>query len=46
LIAVKVGRDYGDKVEIISGLAPDDRVILDPSDSLVSGAEVQAGQSG
>jgi RND family efflux transporter MFP subunit len=46
LISVKVGRDYGDQVEIVSGLAPDDRVILDPSDSLVSGAEVQAGQSG
>jgi RND family efflux transporter MFP subunit len=46
LISVKVGRDYGDKVEIISGLEPEDRVILDPSDSLVSGAEVQAGQSG
>jgi multidrug efflux pump subunit AcrA (membrane-fusion protein) len=40
LIPVKVGRDYGDKVEIVSGLAPDDRVILDPSDSLVSGTPV------
>ena len=46
LISVKVGRDFGDKVEIVSGLAPNDRVIVDPSDSLVSGAEVQARQSG
>jgi RND family efflux transporter MFP subunit len=46
LIPVKVGRDYGDTVEIVSGLAPDDRVIVDPSDSLVSGTPVQLGKNG
>jgi RND family efflux transporter MFP subunit len=46
LVSVKIGRDYGDKVEIVSGLGPDDGVILDPSDSLVSGTPVQAGKHG
>jgi RND family efflux transporter MFP subunit len=46
LVSVKIGRDYGDKVEIVSGLGPDDRVIVDPSDSLVSGTPVQAGEHG
>jgi RND family efflux transporter MFP subunit len=46
LVSVRIGRDYGDKVEIVSGLGPDDRVILDPSDSLVSGTPVQPGKHG
>jgi RND family efflux transporter MFP subunit len=46
LVCVKIGRDYGDKVEIVSGLGPDDRVIVDPSDSLVSGTPVRAGNHG
>ena len=40
LVQVKVGRDYGEKVEVLSGLKPSDDVILDPSDSLISGAAV------
>jgi RND family efflux transporter MFP subunit len=41
LVPVKIGRDAGATVEIASGLSPDDAVILDPSDSLTSGQEVQ-----
>ena len=41
LVAVKIGRDYGDKVEITSGLDANDQVILDPSDSLTSDTPVQ-----
>ena len=41
LVAVKIGRDYGDKVEITSGLDASDQVILDPSDSLTSDTPVQ-----
>lgn len=41
LVPVKIGRDYGDKVEITSGLDANDQVILDPSDSLVSDMPVQ-----
>ncbi|HEX3972878.1 MAG TPA: efflux RND transporter periplasmic adaptor subunit [Stellaceae bacterium] len=41
LVPVKIGRDYGDKVEIVSGLKTADDVILDPADSLVGGSAVQ-----
>jgi RND family efflux transporter MFP subunit len=41
LIPVKIGRDAGATVEIASGLTANDAVILDPSDSLTSGQEVQ-----
>jgi RND family efflux transporter MFP subunit len=41
LVPVKIGRDVGATVEIASGLTPNDAVILDPSDSLTSGQEVQ-----
>jgi multidrug efflux pump subunit AcrA (membrane-fusion protein) len=41
LVPVKVGRDYGNSVEIVSGLQPTDAVIVDPSDSLVSGMSVR-----
>ena len=37
MVPVKIGRDYGKSVEIISGLKPDDQVVLDPSDSLTNG---------
>jgi RND family efflux transporter MFP subunit len=40
LVALRIGRDYGEKVEILSGLEPSDQVISDPSDSLVSGTAV------
>jgi multidrug efflux pump subunit AcrA (membrane-fusion protein) len=41
LVPVKIGRDYGSSVEIVSGLQPTDAVIVDPSDSLVAGMEVR-----
>jgi RND family efflux transporter MFP subunit len=41
LVPVKIGRDYGDKVEIVSGLRTADNVILDPADSLVGGSAVE-----
>jgi RND family efflux transporter MFP subunit len=41
LIPVSIGRDYGANVEIVSGLRPSDSIILDPSDSLVSGTPVR-----
>jgi RND family efflux transporter MFP subunit len=42
LTPVKIGRDYGSTVEIISGLQASDDVVLDPADSLVSGAPVRS----
>jgi RND family efflux transporter MFP subunit len=41
LVPVKLGRDYGRTVEVVSGLIPADAVILDPADSLVSGTAVR-----
>jgi RND family efflux transporter MFP subunit len=42
LVPVTIGQDFGNAVEITSGLTATDEVILDPSDSLVSGMEVHA----
>jgi RND family efflux transporter MFP subunit len=41
LVPVKIGRDYGEKVEVVSGLTPTDDVIVDPSDSLIGGTAVR-----
>jgi len=41
LVPVKISRDYGNAVEIASGLQPTDAVIVDPSDSLVPGLRVR-----
>ncbi|MEA3135020.1 MAG: hypothetical protein QOG17_2866 [Gammaproteobacteria bacterium] len=45
LVPVTIGRDYGEKVEIVSGLQPTDEVIVDPSDSLISGTVVRIANS-
>src|SRR6202790_2539159 len=37
---IQVGRDYGDKLEIISGLQPGDLVIANPSDTVREGVKV------
>jgi RND family efflux transporter MFP subunit len=41
LVPIKIGHDYGDTVEVVSGLGPDDEVIVDPSDSITDGEPVQ-----
>jgi RND family efflux transporter MFP subunit len=41
LISVKIKHDYGNSVEIVSGLQPTDNVIADPPDSLVDGTPVR-----
>src|SRR5580704_8648892 len=41
LVPITIGRDYGDTVEVTSGLQRNDAVILSPSDSLIGGAPVQ-----
>jgi RND family efflux transporter MFP subunit len=42
IVPIKIGRDFGDKVEILSGLTAADEVILDPSDALTDGTPVDA----
>jgi RND family efflux transporter MFP subunit len=41
LVNVVAGRDFGDTVEIVSGLAGDERVIANPPDSLAPGQVVR-----
>ena len=41
LHSIKIGRDFGPVVEILDGVQPTDRVILNPPDSLVNGAKVR-----
>jgi RND family efflux transporter MFP subunit len=41
LVPVVLGKDYGNQVEIVSGLNASDWVIANPPDSLASGATVQ-----
>jgi membrane fusion protein (multidrug efflux system) len=38
---VELGRDYGSSSEILSGITASDRIIFNPSDSLVDGATVR-----
>jgi RND family efflux transporter MFP subunit len=45
LSAVTPGHDFGTQIEIVSGLKPDDQVIVNPPDSIVSGQEVQIVQA-
>jgi RND family efflux transporter MFP subunit len=40
LVSVKLGHDYGNSVEVVSGLQRSDAVITSPPDSLVSGTQV------
>jgi RND family efflux transporter MFP subunit len=41
LKSIVQGRDFGNTIEILSGLEPDDAVVLNPSDSLTDGAPVR-----
>jgi RND family efflux transporter MFP subunit len=45
LTAVTPGHDFGNEIEIVSGLKPDDQVIVNPPDSIVSGQEVEIVQT-
>src|SRR5271168_2330571 len=39
------GHDFGNQIEIVSGLKPDDKVIINPPDSIVTGQQVQIVQA-
>lgn len=45
LAAVTAGHDFGDQIEIVSGLKADDQVIVNPPDSIVAGQQVQIVQA-
>jgi RND family efflux transporter MFP subunit len=42
---VTPGHDFGDQIEIVAGLTPNDQVIVNPADSLVSGQNVKVVQA-
>lgn len=42
LLPVKIGRDFGDTVEIVHGIQTQDQVIVNPSDSIIAGQPVHA----
>lgn len=41
LVPVALGKDYGTEVEVVSGLSPNDDLIMNPADSLTSGLAVR-----
>ncbi len=44
LIPVTLGRDYGSEVEVLTGLNGDERLVVNPPDSIVSGQQVRLAQ--
>jgi RND family efflux transporter MFP subunit len=46
LVPITIGQDFGNAVEVTSGLTPADTVIIDPSDSLASGMQVHPKSTG
>ncbi|MFL6452195.1 MAG: efflux RND transporter periplasmic adaptor subunit [Bryobacteraceae bacterium] len=45
LVPVTLGHDFGDSVEVVNGIGSDDAVIVNPSDSIRAGEQVQTQQS-
>jgi RND family efflux transporter MFP subunit len=41
LTPITIGQDYGNSVEVVSGLTPQDAIITNPSDSLANGSPVE-----
>jgi RND family efflux transporter MFP subunit len=46
LVPITIGHDFGNSVEVLSGLSVKDAIVLDPSDSLSDGAQVQIAGKG
>jgi RND family efflux transporter MFP subunit len=45
LTAVTPGHDFGNQIEIVAGLKPEDQIIINPPDSVVTGEQVQIVQA-
>ena len=41
LTTVTPGHDFGNEIEIVAGLKPEDQIIINPPDSIVTGQQVQ-----
>jgi RND family efflux transporter MFP subunit len=46
LIPVTLGRDFGNEVEVLTGLTGDEKLVANPPDSIVSGQPVRLAQGG
>ena len=46
LVPITIGRDFGDSLEVLAGLHPQDQLILNPPDSLISGTPVKVEETG
>lgn len=44
LRSITIGRDYGTSLEVLQGVEPNDRVIINPSDSIENGQKVNIAQ--
>jgi RND family efflux transporter MFP subunit len=44
LRTIKPGHDFGDRIEVVSGLNGNEEVVINPPDSIVTGQAVQVGQ--
>ncbi len=45
LLPITIGRDFGDSLEVLAGLRPQDQLIVNPPDSLISGTPVRIAAS-
>ena len=45
LVPISIGRDFGSAVEVVSGLNRSESVILNPTDSLITGTPVRVKQA-
>jgi len=45
LTTVTPGHDFGSQIEIVSGLTPNDQIVINPPDSIISGQQVQVVQA-
>ncbi len=43
---ISIGHDFGDALEVTSGLAASDRIVINPPDSIVTGQKVQLADAG
>ena len=41
---INIGRDYGTTLEILGGVAPTDKIVVNPADSLEDGQQVNVAQ--
>ncbi len=46
LKVIKIGRDFGNKVEVLSGVTADDQIVVNPADSLEEGQQVHVKTGG